>query len=110
MFPAMVMAMAAGAIFGMLGGSALAWVGSAVGQTVAFVLGRYLLRGLVLTYATKQFPKWSAIDRALAAEGWKLVTLLRLSPIAPWNVLNYALAVTAVPLVAYVVASSLAVR
>jgi len=44
-----------------------------------------------------------------APQGWKLVTLLRLSPIAPWNVLNYALSVTAVPLYAYVLASSLAV-
>lgn len=43
------------------------------------------------------------------AEGWKLVTLLRLSPIAPWNVLNYALSVTAVPLAAYFLASALAV-
>lgn len=43
-------------------------------------------------------------------QGWKLVTLLRLSPIAPWNVLNYALSVTAVPLVPYFLASALAVR
>lgn len=41
MFPAMVMAMAAGAIFGMLYGSLLVWVGSSVGQTVAFVIGRW---------------------------------------------------------------------
>ena len=70
---------------------------------------RYLLRELVTTYLTRQFPKWTAIDAALEAEGWKLVTLLRLSPIAPWNVLNYALAVTAVPLAPYFIASSLAV-
>jgi uncharacterized membrane protein YdjX (TVP38/TMEM64 family) len=63
----------------------------------------------VVQYLTKQFPKWTAIDKALESEGWKLVTLLRLSPIAPWNVLNYALSVTAVPLVPYVIASSLAV-
>lgn len=70
---------------------------------------RYLLRELVVTYLTRQFPKWTAVDRALESEGWKLVTLLRLSPIAPWNVLNYALSVTAVPLGPYVAASSLAV-
>lgn len=109
MLPAMVMAMAAGAVFGMLYGSLLVWVGSSVGQTVAFVVGRYLLRELVVQYLTKQFPKWTAIDKALETEGWKLVTLLRLSPIAPWNVLNYALAVTAVPLGPYVIASSLAI-
>ena len=41
-----------------------------------------------------RFPKWPAIDAALSREGWKLVTLLRLSPLVPWNVLNYALSVT----------------
>ena len=70
---------------------------------------RYLLREMVLRYLTEQYPKWSAIDRALEREGWKLVTLLRLSPIAPWNILNYALAVTAMPLGPYALASSLAV-
>lgn len=109
MVPAMVMAMAAGAVFGMVAGTALVWVGSSVGQTIAFVIGRYLLRELVVQYLTKQFPKWTAIDKALETEGWKLVTLLRLSPIAPWNVLNYALSVTAVPLAAYFLASALAI-
>jgi uncharacterized membrane protein YdjX (TVP38/TMEM64 family) len=64
---------------------------------------------MVVTYLSRQFPKWTAVDRALESEGWKLVTLLRLSPIAPWNVLNYALSVTAVPLAPYVAASSLAI-
>ncbi|KAL4854310.1 TVP38/TMEM64 family membrane protein [Chlorella vulgaris] len=109
MFPAMVMAMAAGAVFGMLWGTLLVWLGSTIGQTLAFVVGRYLLRELVVQYLSRQFPKWTAIDKALESEGWKLVTLLRLSPIAPWNVLNYALSVTAVPLAAYVAASSFAI-
>lgn len=109
MLPAMVMAMASGAIFGMVFGSLLSWFGSSVGQIIAFGIGRYLLREIVLSYLSRQFPKWTAIDRAMVTDGWKLVTLLRLSPIAPWNVLNYALSVTSVPLTAYTVASSLAV-
>ena len=40
MLPAMVMAMAAGAIFGLVGGTLLVWVGSSVGQVIAFVIGR----------------------------------------------------------------------
>lgn len=71
---------------------------------------RYLLRDFVLRYLTNNFPKWGAIDRALEREGWKLVTMLRLSPIVPWNILNYALAVTSVPVWPYALASSLAVR
>lgn len=109
MLPAMAMAMASGAIFGLFAGTALAWTGSCVGQVVAFAIGRYLLRGLVLSYLGQHFPKWTAIDQAMVTDGWKLVTLLRLSPIAPWNVLNYALSVTSVPVVPYTLASSLAV-
>jgi uncharacterized membrane protein YdjX (TVP38/TMEM64 family) len=109
MLPAMVMAMAAGAAFGLAAGGALAWAGSSLGQVAAFLAGRYLLRDLVAAALSARFPKWPAVDRALAAEGWKLVTLLRLSPVAPWNVLNYALAATAVPLGAYATASSLAI-
>lgn len=63
-------------------------------------------RGLVAFRA----PPSPHAHPVLSAEGWKLVTLLRLSPIAPWNVLNYALSVTAVPLMAYFLASAVAVR
>ena len=55
---------------------------------------RYLLRGVVMGYLTARWPKWALVDAALSNEGWKLITLLRLSPVVPWNVLNYALSVT----------------
>ncbi|KAL6768699.1 hypothetical protein ACKKBG_A15830 [Auxenochlorella protothecoides x Auxenochlorella symbiontica] len=109
MLPAMVMGMAAGAVFGILPGTLLAWLGCSLGQVLAFIIGRYLLRDPVTAYLTRQFPAWTAIDAALGSEAWKLVTLLRLSPLAPWNVLNYALAVTAVPLGPYAAASAAAV-
>ena len=57
-------------------------------------VSRYMLRGVVMGYLNTRFPKWAAVDAALSSEGWKLVTLLRLSPVVPWNVLNYALSVT----------------
>jgi hypothetical protein len=57
-------------------------------------VSRYLLRGVVMGFFNSRFPKWAAVDAALSSEGWKLVTLLRLSPVVPWNVLNYALSVT----------------
>ena len=52
------------------------------------------MRAAVVEWLAARFPKWPAIDAALSREGWKLVTLLRLSPLVPWNVLNYALSVT----------------
>jgi uncharacterized membrane protein YdjX (TVP38/TMEM64 family) len=109
MFPAMVMAMAGGAVFGLVAGTILTWLGSSIGQIIAFIIGRYLLRESVKSYLTKQFPKWIAIDRAMEQEGWKLVILLRLSPIAPWNILNYALSVTGLRILPYTWASSIAI-
>ena len=109
MLPAMVMAMASGAIFGIITGTLLSWIGSSVGQVIAFIVGRYVFRDLVVSYLTRQFPKWTAIDAAMSREGWKLVTLLRLSPIAPWNVLNYALSVTSVPFSTYTLSSSFSI-
>ena len=47
-----------------------------------------------MAWLAARFPKWPAIDAALSREDWKLVALLRLSPLVPWNVLNYALSVT----------------
>ncbi|WPT16500.1 TVP38/TMEM64 family membrane protein [Picochlorum sp. SENEW3] len=109
MLPAMVMSMASGAIFGMVAGTAMSWFGSSVGQVIAFIAGRYVFKDAVVSYLTKQFPKWTAIDAAMAREGWKLVTLLRLSPIAPWNILNYALSVTSVSFSTYTLASSVSI-
>ncbi|CAL5228441.1 g11576 [Coccomyxa viridis] len=109
MFPGAIFAMAGGAIFGVPLGCALVWVGTTVGQTLAFIVGRYLLRGVVMRYLNSRFPKWAAVDAALSNEGWKLVTLLRLSPVVPWNVLNYALSVTGVKLLPYCISSALAI-
>eukprot|EP00891_Asterochloris_glomerata_P003864 jgi/Astpho2/3864/gw1.00062.105.1_t len=81
-------------MFGVVLGSVVVWLGTLLGQTLSFIVGRYLLRHLVMEYTAKQYPKWAAIDTAVSREGWKLITLLRLSPIVPWNMLNYALAIT----------------
>ena len=50
-------------------------------------------------------PKFKAIDEAVAREGWKIVALLRLSPVVPFNLLNYAFGLTRVSLRDYVIAS-----
>lgn len=60
-------------------------------------------------WTQQRFPRWAAIDTALSREGWKLVALLRLSPLIPWNILNYALSITSLPLPTYAIASAFAV-
>jgi uncharacterized membrane protein YdjX (TVP38/TMEM64 family) len=55
-------------------------------MVAAFYLGRYLLRDAVAGLLLRRVPNFAAIDRRVAAEGWKLVLLLRLSPLMPYNV------------------------
>ncbi|KAK9804402.1 hypothetical protein WJX72_011081 [[Myrmecia] bisecta] len=109
MFPGAILNLAAGAVFGVVKGSCIVWVGTSIGQTIAFTIGRYLLRDAVMDFMTRKYPKWVVIDQALSKEGWKLIPLLRLSPIVPWNVLNYALSITGVNLVPYIVSSAVSI-
>lgn len=53
----------------------------------------------------KEYPKFNAIDEAIKLEGWKIVLLLRLIPLVPFNFLNYALAITNIDLITYALTS-----
>ncbi|PSP12165.1 MAG: hypothetical protein BRC56_00530, partial [Cyanobacteria bacterium SW_9_47_5] len=93
--PGSILTLGAGFLFGVIQGTILVSVGAAIGATAAFLVGRYLARGWV----SKQLegkPKFQAIDEAVAREGWKIVGLTRLSPIFPFNLLNYGLGLTQV--------------
>ncbi|KAK9791575.1 hypothetical protein WJX73_009469 [Symbiochloris irregularis] len=78
-------------------------------HTLAFCTGRFLLRDWVESHVIHRFPQWAAVDSALSKEGWKLITLLRLSPIIPWNFLNYAAAITGVRFTSFTLSSALSV-
>ncbi len=67
--------------------------------------GRYLVRERVRA-ATKGNKKFAAIDQAIGQQGWKIVGLLRLSPLIPFNLSNYFYGVTAVGFWEYVAASA----
>ncbi|MDB9315795.1 TVP38/TMEM64 family protein [Spirulina sp. CS-785/01] len=77
---------------------------STVAAAIAFLIGRYIARDWV-SKKIEQQPKFKAIDKAVAREGWKIVGLTRLSPIFPFVFLNYAFGVTKVSLRDYVIAS-----
>ena len=104
MLPGSVLTLGAGAVFGVVGGSLLVSLSSTVGATVAFLIGRYLVRGMVASRVAGN-ATFSAIDVAVASEGWKIVGLTRLSPVFPFNLLNYAFGLTRVSLRDYVLAS-----
>lgn len=111
MLPAMLLAMSAGAIFGVALGFVIAYAGSNIGNALAFWAGRYIFRDAVVSYLSKKFPKWTLLDQALSKEGFgfKLIVLLRLSPIAPWNLLNWALSVVSVSSKTYLAASAISI-
>jgi uncharacterized membrane protein YdjX (TVP38/TMEM64 family) len=103
--PGSLLTLAAGALFGLVRGSIYAFAGATLGATLAFLVSRHLARGLV-ERRVRANRRFAAIDAAVAAEGRKIVFLLRLSPVLPYTVLNYALGVTRVRLADFVLASA----
>ncbi len=103
--PGWIFTVAAGLIYGVIGGTAVALAGAIIGATLAFLCGRYLVRERVKA-ATKGNKKFAAIDTAIGEQGWKIVGLLRLSPLIPFNLSNYFYGVTAVGFLPYLLASA----
>jgi uncharacterized membrane protein YdjX (TVP38/TMEM64 family) len=102
--PGSLLTLAAGALFGLLHGVLLASVGSLAGATAAFLIGRTMAREWV-HHRVDALPRFRALDRALAHDGFLVVLLTRLSPLIPFNLLNYAYGLTAVKLRDYVLGS-----
>ncbi len=102
--PGSVLTLGAGAIFGVVKGSIIVSFASTLGATCSFLIGRYLARRWVETKIEGN-KKFKAVDEAVAKEGWKIVGLTRLSPIFPFNLLNYAYGITKVTLRDYLLAS-----
>jgi uncharacterized membrane protein YdjX (TVP38/TMEM64 family) len=102
--PGSLLTLGSGVLFGVVGGSICVSIGSILGATCAFLTGRYLTRDWV-SQQIEGNQKFKAIDLAVAKEGWKIVLLTRLSPIFPFNLLNYAFGVTQVSFKDYFFAS-----
>ena len=85
--PGSVLTLAAGAIFGLLRGVAYVMVGATLGASLAFLVARYIARGAIEQRLEGNL-RFAAIDRAVGREGRKIVFLLRLSPVFPFNLLN----------------------
>jgi len=102
--PGSLLTLAAGATFGLVKGLLVVLTGATLGSAAAFLVARYLARSFV-ERRLASYPRFAAIDRAVAAEGFKIVLLMRLSPLFPFNLTNYALGLTSVPFAQYLAAS-----
>jgi uncharacterized membrane protein YdjX (TVP38/TMEM64 family) len=93
MVPGTILTLGAGFAFGLVGGVLSVMAGSVIGALCAFLVGRTMARGFVEQKA-RENPKFAAVDAAVETNGFKIVLLTRLSPIFPFNLLNYLFSVT----------------
>jgi len=91
--PGAALTLVGGAVFGLSVGLATVWVGASIAMALSFLIGGYLARRRVEEMARNN-PKFGAIDRAIDDGGWKIVALLRLSPVVPFNLQNYIYGLT----------------
>jgi len=101
-FSGAILSLAGGALFGPIWGTAWNLAGATLGATVAFLFARTVAREWVTRRVGRRLRH--LVD-GVTAEGWRFVALMRLIPLVPFNLLNYALGLTGISLLAYVVTS-----
>jgi uncharacterized membrane protein YdjX (TVP38/TMEM64 family) len=104
LLPGSILTLGAGFAYGPVYGTLLVMLASNLGASLAFLLGRTVLRDWVARRIAGD-ARFSAVDAAVGAQGFRVVLLLRLSPLFPFNLLNYALGLTRVRLRDFVLAS-----
>jgi uncharacterized membrane protein YdjX (TVP38/TMEM64 family) len=103
-FPGLPLTLGAGFIYGAVIGTLVVSPASVAGASLAFLIARYLARDWVAR-RLKKYPQAATMDRAIEKNGFKVVILLRLQPVLPFNMLNYALGLTSIRLRDYMLAS-----
>jgi len=93
--PGSILTLGSGFAFGLVWGTFAASLGSLLGVSLSFLLGRTALRRWVERLTAKN-ARFQALDEAVGREGFKIVLLTRLSPAFPFNVLNYGFGITRV--------------
>jgi uncharacterized membrane protein YdjX (TVP38/TMEM64 family) len=101
--PAFFLTVAGGALFGVWQGSLLVFVGASLGSSAVYALASPLARTRWMRRVTRD-PRVAAVRNAVAGGGVRVMLLLRLSPLVPYSILNYALALSGVRYADFVVA------
>lgn len=102
--PAIPLTMSAGLLFGSITGTIIVSISGTVAASVAFLIARYFARDRILKLVEGN-KKFLAIDKAIGENGFRVVTLLRLSPLLPFSLGNYLYGLTSVKFVPYVLGS-----
>lgn len=103
-FPGSVLTLAGGALFGPVWGTLYSLTGATAGAAVAFLIARYI----AADWVHRRAGGWTRqLIEGVEKEGWRFVAFVRLVPLFPFNLLNYALGLTRISLTQFVVASYL---
>lgn len=86
----------------------LVWVSAVIGAAIAFVIARYLAKKSAQK-VTRSNQSFNAIDRVLVEDGWKIVMLVRLSPLVPFNLQNYFFGTTNIQFWHYICATAVGI-
>ena len=100
--PGSLLSLAGGALFGPVWGVAINLAGATCGAVLAFLAARYVAGDLVTRRAG---PRLRHVIEGVEAEGWRFVAIVRLVPLVPFNLLNYALGLTRIHVVSYALTS-----
>ena len=98
--PATPLALSAGYLFGTTQGVLVVLASATIAAIVGFVVGRTLLRQWVESLLADN-PKMQKLDRAVGKSGFKILVLLRLSPIFPFSLSNYVYGASSISFPAY---------
>lgn len=100
-FPGVILTLGGGVLFGVIEGTLYVSVGATIGAACAFLVSRHLARGWVSKKLAGN-ARFRAIDDAVARDGWKVVGLMRLSPVFPFIPMNFVFGLTRIPLLHFV--------
>lgn len=104
--PATPLTLLAGLAFGPLWGSVYAFIGATTGLVLAFLISRYVARGLVRSWVEEN-ERLRRIDEGVERQGWRMLVITRLVPVFPFNAQNYAYGLTRVTFPTYAVVSAI---
>lgn len=103
LLPCLPLTLLAGFTFGLVGGLTAVMFGIMLSAAWGFLFARYAARETVARQM-EHYPRFHAMDRAIAKEGWKIVSLLRMCPV-PFGITNYLYGLTAIPFWPYMAAT-----